>query len=265
VRYGDVASGSAFDFGAQQVLSSDPSTLVPSTQAGDYYILIQGRSGANNTPVKLTAKALPSASPTSCRTGRRWPLGHRHHHRCAVQARRDREAGAAWVGGSRAGTLPSDRCNQDHRHVRLAQCAARLYDVAVIIRWCARHPAYRYLIEDALPIDVTIVSAAARRAGRTDGLYSVSLQSLTMSIHPMCIFAFGVPELGDNARVYDLPYVTFTPTCAVRPTRSAPMSPGPVSTARSIAGGFMLAPGYALDVSAGGFVGMSFTAHHVSG
>ncbi|WP_295529412.1 CARDB domain-containing protein, partial [uncultured Pseudacidovorax sp.] len=60
VRYGDVASGFAFDVGAQDVLSASPRALVPSTQAGEYYVLIQGRSGSlAKAPVTLTAKALP--------------------------------------------------------------------------------------------------------------------------------------------------------------------------------------------------------------
>ena len=68
VRYGDVPSGFAFDFGAQQVLSADPSTLVPSTLAGDYYVLIRGRSGSGAGAVKLTARRCRSASRTSRRT-----------------------------------------------------------------------------------------------------------------------------------------------------------------------------------------------------
>src|SRR4029077_11964530 len=56
---GDVPNGFQYDFSAQQVLSADPSTLVPSTEAGDYYILIRGRSGNGATAATLTAKALP--------------------------------------------------------------------------------------------------------------------------------------------------------------------------------------------------------------
>ena len=59
VRYGDVATPSQYDFGAVQVLSASPSTLVPTTQAGDYYILIQGDSGTTDSPVTLTVMTLP--------------------------------------------------------------------------------------------------------------------------------------------------------------------------------------------------------------
>ena len=60
VRYGDVASGFAFDAGAIDPLSPSPAALIPSTLAGDYYVLVQGRSGKNtNVPMTLTVKALP--------------------------------------------------------------------------------------------------------------------------------------------------------------------------------------------------------------
>jgi len=87
-----------------------------------------------------------------------------------------------------------------------------LYDVAVFNPdgAIATLP-YRYLIEDALPIDVTIGLGGPRvvNAGQT-GLYSISLQSLTNLDTPYVYFAFGAPELGDNARVFDLPYLTFS-------------------------------------------------------
>ena len=60
VRYGDVASGFAFDAGAEDPLAASPVALVPSSLAGDYYVMVQGRSGsAPNQPATLTVKALP--------------------------------------------------------------------------------------------------------------------------------------------------------------------------------------------------------------
>ncbi len=262
MRYGDVASGFAFDFGAQQVLSSDPSTLVPTTQAGDYYILIQGRSGATNTPVKLTARALPFSITdivqdqggdgrwvTATITGARFQPG------ALVKLVRP---GLAEVEPARFEVIDATTiiATFDFRNVPHG-----LYDVAVINPDGALAVLpYRYLVEDALPIDVTIGVGGPRvvPAGQT-GLYSISLQSLTNVDTPYVHFTFGAPELGDNARVFDLPYLTFNSN-----VRGAPDGQrGDVAWAsldsEVNSGGFMLAPGYALDVSAGGYLGMSFS------
>ena len=60
VRYGDVASGFAFDAGATDPLSPSPVAVIPSSVAGDYYVLIQGRSGSSaDVPMTMTVKALP--------------------------------------------------------------------------------------------------------------------------------------------------------------------------------------------------------------
>ena len=50
-----------------------------------------------------------------------------------------------------------------------------------------------------------------------NGLFSISLQSLTNVDTPYVHFSFGVTELGDNAKVYGLPYTTFSSNVAGRP------------------------------------------------
>ena len=128
-----------------------------------------------------------------------------------------------------------------------------LYDVAVFNPdgAIATLP-YRYLIEDALPIDVTIGLGGPRvvPAGET-GLFSISLQSLTNVDTPYVYFAFGAPELGDNARVFNLPYVTFASNVRGAPDGQRTDVPWASFDSEVNTGGFMLAPGYALDVSAG--------------
>ena len=263
VRYGDVASGFAYDFGALQVLSADPGTLVPTTQPGDYYVLIQGRSGAaNNAPVKLTAKALPFSITdivqdqggdgrwvTTTITGARFKPG------AVVKLVRP---GLMEVEPASYQVIDATKivATFDFRNVPHG-----LYDVAVINPdgAIATLP-YRYLIEDALPIDVTIGLGGPRvvPAGQT-GLYSISLQSLTNVDTPYVHFTFGAPELGDNAKVFGLPYLTFTTNVRGAPDGQRSDVPWVSLDSEVNSGGFMLAPGYALDVSAGGYVGMNFS------
>ncbi|MBW8892121.1 MAG: hypothetical protein JF617_08165, partial [Burkholderiales bacterium] len=59
VRWNDVPTGSAFDVAYSNPVSPDQTLLVPTTKAGDYYILVRSRAGASNTPVTLRADLLP--------------------------------------------------------------------------------------------------------------------------------------------------------------------------------------------------------------
>ncbi|MEY3475032.1 MAG: hypothetical protein RL087_1490, partial [Pseudomonadota bacterium] len=119
---------------------------------------------------------------------------------------------------------------------------------------------YRYLIESALEPDVTIGLGGPRvvPAGQT-GLYGISLQSLTNVDTPYVHFTFGAPEMGDNAMVYGLPYVTFNSNVRGSPDGARDDVAWASLDSETNTNGFMLASGYALDVTAGGYVGMSFT------
>ncbi|MBI3350329.1 MAG: putative Ig domain-containing protein, partial [Burkholderiales bacterium] len=263
VRYGDAASPSAFDFGALQVLSADPSTLVPTTQAGDYYVLIQGRPGSGAaSPVTLTARTLPFS---------------------ITDISQDQGGDSKWVSATitgagfkpgavvklvRPGILevaPARYEVIDATTIKaifdLTNVPHGLYDVAVINPdgAVATLP-YRYLVETALPIDVTIGLGGPRvvPSGQT-GLYSISLQSLTNVDTPYVYFSFGVTELGDNAKVYGLPYTTFSSNVSGKPDGNLRSDVGWASLDSEVNSfGTMLAPGYALDVEAGGYVGMNF-------
>ncbi|MEX2646227.1 MAG: CARDB domain-containing protein, partial [Gaiellaceae bacterium] len=268
VRYGDVPNGFAFDFGAQQVLSADPSTLVPSTQAGDYYVLIQGRSGNANSAVKLTARALPFSVTDVVRDqggDSRWVTttisGARFQPGALVKLVRP---GIAEVEPARYEVIDATEiiATFDLRNVPHG-----LYDVAVINpNGAVATLPYRYLVEDALPIDVTIGLGGPRvvPAGDT-GLYSISLQSLTNVDTPYVYFTFGAPQLGQNPQVFGLPYVTFNSNVRGAPDGQRADVPWASLDSEVNTGGFMLAPGYAFDVSAGGYVGMSFAVTSYAG
>ncbi|HEU6454950.1 MAG TPA: hypothetical protein VN201_05760, partial [Roseateles sp.] len=262
VRYGDAASPSAFDFGAQQVLSADPSAVVPTTQAGDYYVLIQGRSGAP-TNVTLTAKTLPfSITDVSQDQG-----GDSKWVTATI-------TGAGFKPGAvvklvRPGILEVTPVRYeiiDATTIKaifdLTNVPHGLYDVAVINpNGAVATLPYRYLVETALPIDVTIGLGGPRvvPSGQT-GLYSISLQSLTNVDTPYVYFSFGVTELGDNAKVYGLPYTSFASNVAGAPDGNLRSDVAWASLDSEVnTFGTMLAPGYALDVESGGYVGMNFS------
>ncbi len=59
VRYGDVPTGYLFDAAYTNPLAADQQAFIPSTQAGDYYVLVRSNQGAADTPVTLRADLLP--------------------------------------------------------------------------------------------------------------------------------------------------------------------------------------------------------------
>ena len=263
VRYGDVASGFAFDAGAIDPLSASPVAIIPSTLAGDYYVLIQGRSGARaNVPVTLTVKALPF-SVTDIKQDQggdsRWVTttisGARFQSGALVKLVRP---GIAEIEPTRYQVIDAttiiatwDLRNQPHG----------LYDLAVINPdgEMAVLP-YRYLVESAMEIDVTIGLGGPRvlPAGQA-GLYGISLQSLTNVDTPYVHFSFGAPEIGDNGKVYNLPFLTFNSNVRGSPDGQREDVPWASLDSEVNDNGWMLASGYAFDVIAGGFVGMSFS------
>src|SRR5262249_53685573 len=154
----------------------------PSTTAGDYYVLVKRRSGNGDPAVTLTARELPFG---------------------ITDIRVDQGGDSRWVTATITGAqfqpgalvklvrpgidevLPATAAVIDATRIMatfdLPGVAHGLYDVAVINpNGALATLPYRFLVEDALPIDVTIGLGGPRvvPAGQT-GLYSISLQSLT--------------------------------------------------------------------------------------
>ncbi len=262
VRYGDVPSGLAFDFGAQQALSADPTTVVPSTLAGDYYFLIRGRSGSGVTNATLTVKALPfSVTDVSVDQGgdSRWVTA------TITGAQFRPDALVKLVRPGIAEVVPANFQVIDATKIiatfDLRDVPHGLYDVAVINpNGAVATLPYRFLVEDALPIDVTIGLGGPRvvPAGET-GIYSISLQSLTNVDTPYVFFTFGAPQLGQNPQVFNLPFTTFNSNVRGGPDGQRTDVPFTSLDSEVNTTGLMLAPGYAFDVSAGGYVGLSFS------
>ncbi|HEY7599778.1 MAG TPA: PPC domain-containing protein, partial [Candidatus Limnocylindrales bacterium] len=264
VRYGAVPSGFAFDATSEDPVASDQTAFVPSTQAGDYYVLVQGRSGAAaNVPVRLVAEVVPFQ---------------------ITEVKEDQGGDSRWVTFTirGAGFKPDALVKlvrpgiAEYEPARYEVIDATriiatfdfrdaphgLYDVKVINPDGAQAIVpYRYLVERALEIDVTIGMGGPRvvPAGQA-GLYGISLQSLTNVDTPYVFFEFGAPEIGDNAMIFGLPFVSFNSNVRGAPDGQRADVPWASLDSEMNLGGSMLAPGYALDVTAGGYVGMSFSA-----
>src|SRR6185295_13925365 len=59
IRYGDIPTGSEFDAAYSDPVASDQRVLIPSTQAGDYYVLVKARQGSSATAATVRADLLP--------------------------------------------------------------------------------------------------------------------------------------------------------------------------------------------------------------
>jgi hypothetical protein len=264
VRYDALPSGFAFDASSEDPIAADQRAFVPTTQAGDYYVLVQGRSGSrDNVPVRLLAEVLPFqiTEVTPDQGGdSRWVTmtirGAGFKPDALVKLVRP---GLEEVEPARYEVIDATRiiATFDFREAEHG-----LYDVKVI------NPngdqaivPYRYLVERAMEIDVTIGLGGPRvvPAGQA-GLYGITLQSLTNVDTPYVYFQFGAPEIGDNAMIFNLPFVSFNSNVRGAPDGQREDVVWASLDSEVNTDGLMMAPGYALDVNAGGFVGMSFSA-----
>ena len=98
------------------------------------------------------------------------------------------------------------------------------------------------------------------------GSYGISLQSLTNVDTPYVFFEYGVPEMQENGFVFNLPFLTFSSNLAGEPEGGLRSDvPWAALDSELNATGQLLAPGYAFDVAAEGFVGSSFNVQTYPG
>ena len=91
------------------------------------------------------------------------------------------------------------------------------------------------------------------------GTYSVSLQSLTNVDTPYVYFTFGAPQLGTNQWVFGLPFLSFTSNVTGSPDNGERSDVPWASLSSTVnTNGLTMAPGYAFDVTAGGYVETTF-------
>ncbi len=294
VRYGDIPTGYAFDAAYSKPVSPDQEVLIPTTKAGDYYVLVRARQAQAGTAATLRADLLP-LSITSV-TPDQGGVGDDDHRWVTVDIEGARFAAGALVKLSRPGVFEIEperwqvlaathiRAVFDLRHVPMG-----LYDISVINPDGQRvTEPYRYLVERAIEADVTIGIGGARTINPGDGTtYSVTLQSLTNVDTPYVRFDVGASDMGNSQNLLEglnLPYVVFSSNVGGQPGGATSQDAGntqsygatPTTPIRSDipwasldgadnTSGWNLAPGYAFDVAAGGFVGFSFNVQTYPG
>jgi subtilase family serine protease len=263
LRYGDVPSSAEFDATYENPLQADQIARIPSTQAGDYYVLVRGNSiSGSNVPIKLKAESLPFQITDVYQDqggDSRWVTmtieGARFSPDALVKLVRP---GLNEIEPVRYQVLNATKIIAifDFRDQERG-----LYDVKVINPGGAEAiVAYRYLIERALPIDATIGLGGPRVVSAGDtGLYGVSLQSLTNVDTPYVYFEFGASEMLENQYVYNLPYVNFNSNVGGRPDGLRDDVPWSDLDSEINTRGWSITSGYALDLANGGFAGASFT------
>ncbi|HEV6968860.1 CARDB domain-containing protein, partial [Roseateles sp.] len=287
IRWNDVPTGSAFDVAYSNPVSPDQTLLVPTTKAGDYYILVRSRQGAASTPVTLRADLLP-LSITKV-TPDQGGVGDDDHRWVTMDIEGARFAAGALVKLARPGEFeiePERWQVLDATHIRavfdLRHVPLGLYDVIVTNPDGQRvvEP-YRYLVERMIEVDAAIGIGGARNIEPGDSsTYSVSLQSLTNVDTPYVRFDVGATDMGNSADVLEglnLPYVVFGSNVGGRPDGAIAAGDGntqqygttPTTALRAdvpwaaLDGmdntqGWNLAPAYAFDLAANGFAGATF-------
>ncbi|HEX8961620.1 MAG TPA: CARDB domain-containing protein, partial [Rhodocyclaceae bacterium] len=293
IRYGDIPTAYAYDAAYSNPVAADQEAVIPSTQAGDYYVLVRARQGAE-TPVTIRADLAP-LSITQV-TPDQGGTGDDAHRWVTLDIYGTHFKAGALVKLSRPGIyeVEPDRWQVlDATHIRavfdMRKLPHGLYDVSVA------NPdgqvvteANRYLVERGIEADVTIGVGGLRNIGPGDNdTFSVSLQSLTNVDTPYVRFDYGVSNMGYNTDLIEglnLPYVVFGTNLGGRPAGVTTDTAGntqtygqtPTSMSRTDipwakldgvdnTSGFDLAPGYAFDVAANGYVGMTFNVQTYPG
>ncbi|RYD85586.1 MAG: APHP domain-containing protein, partial [Verrucomicrobiaceae bacterium] len=270
IRHNAVPNGIEFDAAYEGALQANQVAFIPSTEAGTYYILVRGQSEPQaNTPVTITAELVPFSI-----TGVSPDIGGDSKYVTTTIRGAQFQPGAIVklvrpgiaeieptryevVDGTKI-TAVFDFTNAPHG----------LYDVKVI------NPngdtailPYRYLVERAIDADVSVGLGGPRviPAGQA-GLYGFSLQSLTNVDTPYVYFNFGIPELGTNPSVFDFKRVVFSNNLRGEPEGgNAGNVPWASLDSTLNTNGELLAPGYAFDLAARGWVGRTFSVQTYPG
>jgi hypothetical protein len=286
IRYGDIPTTYAYDASYSNASAADQQAVIASTLAGDYYILVRSRGG-HAVPATLRADLLPLS--ITAVTPDHGGVNDDDHRWVTLDIYGSSFQPGAIVKLSRPGVYEAepDRWQVlDATHIRAIFDTRAfpygLYDVTVTNpNGQSVTEADRYLVERGIEDDVTIGVGGPRNLEPGDGAtYTVSLQSLTNVDTPYVRFDIGAVEMGYNQYLVDglnLPFLVFGSNVGGSPygnTANAPANTQaygqtPSSQSRtdipwsSLDGtlntaGYNLAPGYAFDVGAGGFVGMTF-------
>ncbi|HEY7119523.1 MAG TPA: CARDB domain-containing protein, partial [Tepidisphaeraceae bacterium] len=261
LRFNDVPNGITFDASYTGPLAANQTAVIPSTQPGTYFILVRGQAEpGNDTPITLLADVIP-LSITNVIPDQggdsRWVtttiLGAQFKANAIVKLVRP---GIAEFEPVQYQVVDSTRIIAIFD---LRTAPHGLYDIRVTNPngESATVP-YRYLVERAMEPDVRVGLGGPRIiAPGNAGLYGFSLENLTNVDLPYVNFTFGLPELGINP-VLGLKYVVMSTN--LRGSPGVSNVPWADLNSQVNTTGEILAPGYAIDLGAGSFAGLSFTA-----
>ncbi|MHC4994060.1 MAG: putative Ig domain-containing protein, partial [Planctomycetota bacterium] len=267
-RFDYVPTGVEFDASYEGPLSPNQVAVVPSTQPGKYYVLVRGQSEPEpDTEVTVLARVLPfdiiNVVPDvggDSKFVTTTILGAQFHPEAIVKLVRP---GIHEIQPVRYEVVDSTKIIAIFD---LTGAERGLYDVTVINpNGDQATVPYRYLIERALEPDVTVGLGGPRvLAPGSTGFYGVSVLSQTNVDTRYTHFTFGVPELGLNPYLFNLPYVVFASNLRGAPEggdlEDVPFASliSDVNTDRLLAGE-TLAPGYVFDLPTQQFAGRSFS------
>ncbi len=263
LRHEAAPTGTVFDASYEGGLQPSQTAIIPSTQPGVYYILLRGfTEPQDDQPVTVLAELLPLTITdvhTDVGGSNRWVTttiqGARFHEDAIVKLVRP---GFAEFEPSVWGVIDSTKIIATFD---LTDAPHGLYDLKVI------NPdgqeaiiPYRFLVERAIQPEVTIGIGGPRAILAGDvGTYSVALQSLTNIDTPYVSFDVGVPEMGLNEWVYDLPFSQFFSNVGgIPPAESLNDIPWASLDSAVNTDGHNRAPGYLFDEHADGFTGFNF-------
>ena len=265
VRHGAAPTGALYDSTANGAVSADLTALIPSTLPGTYYILVKGFSGpTGGSNFTLLAQELPlvitnvdtavggaGAYVTTTITGSQF-------------------SSAATVQLNRPGiaeyTPVSDQVINSTEIIAVFDLTgAPLGSYDLIVTNPDGDEAitpYDFLVQQVVEPDVTIGLGGARTILAGDSQdYSVQLDNLGNIDAPYTFFQVGVPQLGTNYIVYNLPYLTFSSDVSGQPSNLASSANANVPY-EDIAGitdtnGQLITSGFLLNAAAGSSSGFT--------
>ena len=225
IRYNAAPTSALYDATYSGPISASLQALIPSTKPGTYYVLVQGYSGpSTGTNITLLAEELPllitdvetdvggaGAYVTTTISGAQFSTGATvkltrpdiaEYTPVSYQVINSTEIIAVFdLTGAPYGSYDLVVTNPDGSQAIIP---------------------YRFLIEQVVEPDVTIGIGGNRTILAGDSQdYSIQLDNTGNLDAPYTFFQVGVPQLGNNFIVYNLPYLTFSSNVSGQPTNLA--------------------------------------------
>ncbi len=265
IRYNAAPTTALYDATYSGALAASLTALVPSTRPGTYYVLVQGFSGpSTGANITLLAEQLPlvitnvdtavggaGAYVTTTITGAQFSAS------ATVQLNRP---------GIAEFTPVSYQVIDSTKIIAvfdLTGAPLGSYDLIVTNPDGAQAiTPYDFLVQQVVQPDVTIGIGGNRTILAGDAQdYSIQLDNLGNVDAPYTFFQVGVPQLGTNYIVYNLPYLTFSSNVSGQPSNLASSANANVPYS-SIAGitdtnGQLITQGFLLNAAAGSSSGFT--------